>query len=86
MIAIKGIEMPENCSGCDLCRGHICKITGTDIITNPKGNCPLIEIVICKDCKHYYLDEDGRGYHCEKSDTERIPTYADFYCADAEKE
>lgn len=79
------MEMPENCSDCDLCHGHICKITGTDIVTNPKGNCLLVEIVTCKDCKHCYPDEDGRGYHCEKSDTERIPTCADFYCIHGER-
>ena len=85
MIAIKGMEMPKSCSDCDFCHGHICKRTGTDIITNLKGNCPLVEIVTCKDCKHYYPDEDGRGYHCEKSDTERIPTCADFYCIHGER-
>ena len=36
----------------------------------------------CKDCKHYYIDEDLRGYHCEKFDYTRFPVYADFYCAD----
>ena len=39
----------------------------------------------CKDCKHYYMDEDGCGYHCEKFDYTRFPVYADFYCADFEK-
>ena len=39
----------------------------------------------CKDCKHYYMDEDGHGYHCEKFDYTRFPVYADFYCADFEK-
>ena len=43
MIAIKDMEMPKNCSDCDFCHGHICKRTGTDIIINPKGNCPLVE-------------------------------------------
>ena len=52
MIEIKDMEMPKNCSDCDFCHGHICKRTGIDIIINPKGNCPLIEIVTCKDCKN----------------------------------
>jgi hypothetical protein len=71
MIAIKGIEkIPQTCSDCDLCRGHICKITGTDIIANPKGNCPLVEIVACKDCTY-----DG----CAKAHS------PNHYCADAER-
>jgi hypothetical protein len=39
----------------------------------------------CKDCKHYYMDEDRHGYHCEKFDYTRFPVYADFYCKDFEK-
>ena len=39
----------------------------------------------CKDCRHYYMDEDGHGYHCEKFDYTRFPVYADFYCKDFEK-
>jgi len=54
MIAIKGMKMPKNCSDCDFCHGHICKRTGIDIIANPKGNCPIVEIANCKECAHYY--------------------------------
>ena len=50
-----------------------------------RDDCPLAEIGTCKDCKHYYMDEDGHGYHCEKFDYTRFPVYADFYCADFEK-
>jgi hypothetical protein len=35
----------------------------------------------CKDCRHYYVDEDGYGYHCERVDYTRFSVYADFYCA-----
>lgn len=49
MIAIKGMEMPDTCSDCDLCHGHICKVTGTDIVSNPKGDCPLVELVTCEE-------------------------------------
>ena len=48
-------------------------------------DCPLVEIVTCKDCFYYNIDEDGRGYHCEKYGHTRFPVYADFYCADAER-
>ena len=52
MVAVKGMKMPESCSDCDFCHGHLCKRTGADVVANPKDNCPLIEIVTCKDCKH----------------------------------
>ena len=58
MIAIKGMKMPKSCSDCDFCHGHICKRTGTDIITNPKGNCPLVEIINCKECKHWHVERE----------------------------
>ena len=81
VIAIKEIEMPENCSDCDLCHGHICKISGTDIVTNPKGNCPLVEIVTCKDCKHWH--DDGIMTTCDKNIGNGFPK--DYYCADGER-
>lgn len=82
MIAIKGMEkMPETCSDCDYCHGHICKRTGIDIVANPKSNCPLIEIVTCKDCNNYVkgaLDEEIclKGHELINKD---------FYCSDAKK-
>lgn len=39
----------------------------------------------CKDCKHYYIDEDGCGYHCERDDCTRFSVYADFYCKEFKK-
>ena len=74
MIAIKDMEMPKSCSDCDFCYGHICKRTGTDIITNPKGNCPLVDVVelekidkaikIAKDCisECFELGLDERAF------------------------
>jgi hypothetical protein len=85
MIAIKGMEkIPETCSDCDLCRGHICKITGTDIIANPKGNCPLVEIVTCKDCDYcrFELVEGIPYYWCDK---DNCATSENFYCANGER-
>jgi len=43
------------------------------------------EIIRCKDCKNYYPDEDGRGYHCERDSNVRFSVHKDFYCADAER-
>ena len=100
MIAIKGMEIQTDCKECPLmatdgtdtlspmmCMAlwatkHEVKHCIQGKILN---DCPLVEIVTCKDCKHCYPDEDGHGYHCEKSDTERIPTCADFYCVHAER-
>ena len=92
MIAIKDMEMPKNCIGCPMFHkldgdnNYQCVIMRS-FIDSPKSRadgCPLVEIVTCKDCK-YFVDEDGHGYYCKKSDTERIPTCADFYCIHGER-
>ncbi len=64
MIAIKGMEMPSRCEVCDFRKSdpyngeeYCSKAIGSNIIIHEKErleNCPLIEIVTCKDCKHSY--------------------------------
>jgi hypothetical protein len=90
MVAVEGMGIPKNCMDCPLFDGEYgtCNIMGepkADATEERAENCPLVEIVTCKDCRHCFIDEDGHGYHCEKSDTERIPTCADFYCVHAER-
>jgi hypothetical protein len=96
MVAVKGMEMPKSCWHCNFCydnKGYYCAINNNflaysivDIPSDERpSDCPLVEVVTCKDCRHCFIDEDGHGYHCEKSDTERIPTCADFYCVHGER-
>ena len=82
MIAIN-IEMPKCCHwDCPLCNedGGACMLGAYDQKTDTKKerakNCPLVEIVTCKDCIH--RDEYGcRHGHPNCKDN--------FYCADAER-
>lgn len=89
MIAIKDIEeMPSCCYECPYFDDY-CALTGKwecDTEQIRDNDCPLVEIVTCKDCKHYYQDEDGRGYHCERDSNVRFSVHRDFYCAYAESE
>lgn len=82
MIAIKDIEMPKCCHwDCPLCNeaGGACQLK--DVRTSDKErpiNCPLVEIVTCKDCTNYVkgaLDEEIclRGHEL---------IHENFYCAD----
>lgn len=83
MIAIKDMEMPKCCHwDCPLCNedGGACMLGAYDIKTDTKKertkDCPLVEIITCKDCKH------NKNGIC--------PNYRhfvddDFYCADAER-
>ena len=76
MVAIKGMEIPKNCMDCPLFDGEYgdCNIIGgtkADATEERAENCPLVEIVTCKDCKHNnknICDVDGSrvtdNFHC----------------------
>lgn len=85
MIAVKG-EMPKTCAECQFgCitynNNRKCKISEscyTVIFTSKErpADCPLVEIVTCKDCKHNYEDTcdiDGLGV-CD-----------DYFCANGKR-
>ena len=96
MIAIKGMEMPSRCMNCGLLGKEemYCSVyprKDLDIITvatNRPDWCPLVEIVTCKDCKHW-KDSDGvyrRGIGAESKCPINIKKVFDgnFFCADGE--
>lgn len=79
MIAIKGMEMPKNCVECnDLgLQGTLgCRLIYSGCANCGRHpDCPLVEIVTCKDCKYNYensCDFDGFGidndYFCAKGE------------------
>lgn len=86
MIAIKGMEeMPKSCISCPLYVGKVgegyCAIIHKWNATgglNRLYDCPLVEIVTCKDCKYY---RNGLE-HCTQW---VISTNDDFYCADGKR-
>ena len=92
MVAIEDMEMPKKCFECDFYL-HGCRLKFTEEC-NPSieraKDCPLVEIVTCKDCKHWDKEEE----YCKKSTNEmgwsedeyyRVYTDKDFYCADAKR-
>lgn len=98
MIAIKDMEMPKNCAECPLTYPRWdfnigCKYCNAILghhedygkyKTERHPDCQLVEIVTCKDCRHWKFDENSSilcGY-CTNLETE---TNEDFYCADAER-
>ena len=82
MIAIKGMEMPKRCFQCDFYSNEYgCKLKFTEEC-NPSvekpDDCPLVEIVTCKDCKYYRNSLE----HCKQW---CMSTTDDFYCGFAER-
>ena len=67
-VYIPNMEKPKECKECqwhldfyieDEQVGGLCTITEKD---DRENTCPLIEIVRCKDCKHY--DTESRTFPC----------------------
>lgn len=96
MIAIKGMEMPTDCKKCPLMGTDgidkfspmmcIAIWATTHEIKHCIGgkildDCPLVEIVTCKDCKHWH--NDGIMTTCDKNIGHGFPS--DYFCADTEK-
>jgi hypothetical protein len=87
MIAIN-MKMPKSCIECE--EKGIRFVNSCPLIFDGKAdierhsNCPLREILTCKDCRHWSFDENKSilcGY-CSELETE---TNEDFYCGDAER-
>lgn len=53
-VYIPNMKMPKSCEDCIINEAGACKFD--------KNTCPLIEVVRCKDCKHY--DTESRTFPC----------------------
>ena len=66
-LIIKGMDMPQSCRKCKFCVDlndypfKMCFLTETELPLDADNldNCPLIEIVTCKECKY--------AEYCEKA-------------------
>lgn len=81
MIVIKGKNMPKCCMYCPLFDGEYgtCNIIGetkVDAIEERAKNCPLVEIVACKDCKY---NNEGTCY------IDGLGVRDDFFCSSGER-
>ena len=77
MIAIKGMTMPKNCSECsfkanDYVRGLLDCAFSCNHFTERNYNCPLVEVVTCKDCELHG--------HCTAEDTFIFARIDDGFC------
>lgn len=90
MLAIKGMEIPKSCSECPLkANDYVCGLLdcafSCHYFKERNYNCPLVEIITCKDCK-YYRNKDGDEWcttHSFKDN--KFYVREDYHCADGEK-
>ncbi len=86
MVAIKDMEMPLGCEVCDFRKSdpysgevYCSKAIGSNSIIYEEErleNCPLVEIVTCKYCKHRMESTCLKYKHFVNDD---------FYCKDGER-
>ena len=94
MIAIKDMEMPKCCIDCpflkaDTSRKFFCermmKYIDKNELESRHKDCPLLEIITCKDCKYcrFELVEGIPYYWCDK---DSCATSEDYYCGGGRRE
>lgn len=82
MIAIPNIGKPQNCAECPISAlnefgGFVCKLNRN----NDKSNCPLMDIVICEECRYYKESEYIKGdMVCKYHIGHTYYTEADRFC------
>ena len=76
MAILIDMDMPKLCQYCHLWDEEYmaCKLH------KPNGKCPLREVVMCKDCKHYEGHDVGWCPKLEKG------VFEDFFCALGEED
>ena len=106
MIAIPNMDKPKSCDECQILRAEFDgsydkPITGCRQKMGKKNtlreeydalilDCPLIEIIPCKECKNSHMTYDGKCKYCdwEKDDDDNyIECYfdGDHFCSYAER-
>lgn len=94
MVAIKDMEMPKNCSECPFkANDYVCGLLDCAFSCNKfkerNYNCPLVEIVTCKNCKYnaYQIStlKDEPTRICCQKNRHAIYPRIDGFCADGKR-
>ena len=77
-ILIKGIDLPKNCFDCEIF--GLCSLRDRlTHIEDRNPDCPLVEIVTCGECKHWYRNKPPIDEECD------IFPNADDFCPYGER-
>jgi hypothetical protein len=99
MIAIKDMKMPKSCGEC--LRTEMCSTYLNQYVYHPStrysygqdkrpNDCPLVEIVTCKNCNHHEdivaaLHKDGTKKILHVCKKHEMGVSEDFFCKDGER-
>lgn len=86
MIAIPNMSKPKSCIECWSGLAIVINCEAGTSFHNPDGDlippdCPLIDIVYCKECKYWHNHEWSNT--CDKNIGNGFPS--DYFCADGER-
>ena len=94
-ILIKDMEMPKTCEDCNLeslCSlwiesRRLCGFEDHKGATIRHPNCPIDEVVHCKDCKYAHMTYEGKCKYCDcwKEDGDALYLDGDFFCGFGER-
>ena len=90
-IIIENLNMPSTCTMCwisNICQDHIHDLTHIGY-EKRLDDCPLREVVRCKDCVHYQPSLFGERKMCFRKDVDGVQICYDFspddYCSYGER-
>ena len=65
-VIVKGMDMPKRCYECPLRDAEygVCNMLIMSVREDIPEECPLVEVVRCKDCKHCSCDSIFNEYWC----------------------
>lgn len=83
-VIVKNMGMPKNCYDCPLLDNEygICNILRIVVYDYVPKDCPLVEVVHCKDCRHHEDEAPGMVY-CPHIVSGWVSN--DFFCKDGER-
>ena len=94
-VLIHNMKMPETCAGCEWSRYSFpnawCSLThkshDADIAKRGRpDDCPIEEVVSCKDCKYAHMTTRGLCKYCDQWDyDESLYLDGDFFCGFCER-
>lgn len=85
MVTIKDMEMPKSCAECGMKKRCEYGIAGGWRENRRVYDCPLVEIITCKDCKHFYCIAECPSIKVCGLHNGAMRISEKFYCADAER-
>ena len=93
MVGIEGMKMPDDCISCPFIKAEgtrffcdrIMKFIDKNDLESKHDDCPLVDIVTCKDCKYYRVEDDVEYCTNHTIKDNKYWVREDYYCASGKR-